>query len=576
MNQQFFKFIKENNLSPFSNSKAIIRGETDSIFKTRDAKAINQKVLSKIASNFCFYDTSALFQCFSFTLDADEIKKRQDFFKSIQTKDRSYLKKIAVPKKCWRPKYDLIAVTENEETFIRLNELGCLAKLLISENDLNELEKYDLVQVIDCDEFSRFLERLPQTVFIDSASDAYLERYLEVLSAWLENIELLEKYDLEDELKEIIAELKPLFLLMEKKKSSILSREHVFNKLEEINDNISKKIKEMTISGDSLLKIVNEGKLPPEFKKIVDDSVKEAGLPFSIININIPVTIDEKELDSLIKKQDANEFTNIAELIKSYSKQLKAVPEKLEKISSLLLIFDFFSGILKFKSEFESYPEVCDLIEINNSKNIFLENAQPISFGIDINNRCSILTGANSGGKTTLIEHIIQLISLTQLGLSASGKIKMPLFSEVYYFAKNKGSMNKGAFETLLTQMSKIKPGRKTLILADEIESVTEPGVAGKIICATSDYFIKKECFLVIATHLGQEIIKNLPKYARVDGIEAKGLDENFELIVDHNPVIGRLAHSTPELIVERLASSDSCEYFSYVYEFLKNNFEKK
>jgi lysophospholipid acyltransferase (LPLAT)-like uncharacterized protein len=47
------------------------------------------------------------------------------------------------------------------------------------------------------------------------------------------------------------------------------------------------------------------------------------------------------------------------------------------------------------------------------------------------------------------------------------------LFSEIYYFAKNKGSTNKGAFETLLTQLSKIQPGKQTLILADEIESVT-------------------------------------------------------------------------------------------------------
>ena len=86
----------------------------------------------------------------------------------------------------------------------------------------------------------------------------------------------------------------------------------------------------------------------------------------------------------------------------------------------------------------------------------------------------------------------------------------MPLFSEVYYFAKNKGSSDKGAFENLLSQMAKIKPGNNTLILADEIESVTEPGVAGKIISATAEYFLGKNCFLVVATHLGREVQKNL------------------------------------------------------------------
>ena len=40
----------------------------------------------------------------------------------------------------------------------------------------------------------------------------------------------------------------------------------------------------------------------------------------------------------------------------------------------------------------------------------------------------------------------------------------------------------------------------------------------------------------------------------RIDGIEAKGLDENLDLIVDRTPKFGCLARSTPELIVERLA----------------------
>ncbi len=108
--------------------------------------------------------------------------------------------------------------------------------------------------------------------------------------------------------------------------------------------------------------------------------------------------------------------------------------------------------------------------------------------------------------------------------------------------------MSKGAFETLLTQMSEIQPGEKTLILADEIEAVTEPGVAGEIIVSTAEYFIEKNCFLVIATHLGQEVKDLLPDKCRIDGIEARGLTENYELIVDHNPVLGKLANSTPEM----------------------------
>jgi dsDNA-specific endonuclease/ATPase MutS2 len=240
-------------------------------------------------------------------------------------------------------------------------------------------------------------------------------------------------------------------------------------------------------------------------------------------------------------------------------------------------LFDFFQKIkwweLNPDSDKASYgyclTSPSNEFVIYSSKNLFLDKPQAISFSLDDKSRCSILTGANSGGKTTLLEHIIQLIALQQVGLPVSGNVKMPIFTEIYYFAKNKGSASKGAFETILTQMSKIKTGEKTLILADEIESVTEPGVAGKIIAATADYFIRQGCFLVIATHLGKEIQNYLPALARIDGIEAKGLDENYELIVDHNPVIGRLANSTPELIIEKMAQTGD-DYLKFVRDWVK------
>ncbi|MDO8641928.1 MAG: hypothetical protein Q7R33_10420, partial [Nitrosarchaeum sp.] len=310
--------------------------------------------------------------------------------------------------------------------------------------------------------------------------------------------------------------------------------------------------------------------LPKELQDIVEAEISLSGLPDQIFNTTIPVTIDEKELEKIIKQQSSNEFIGLSETIRKNAQKLKQIPSKLTELQEALILFDFCSGISKFIDQTFTFPASSDDFSLLNSENLLLEKAQPISFHLNQENKCSILTGANSGGKTTLIEHILQSISLFQLGLPTKGILKTPIFSEIYYFAKNKGSMSKGAFETLLTQMSKIQPGKKTLILADEIESVTEPGVAGKIICATAEYFIKQDCFLVIATHLGQEIQKYLPQYARIDGIEAKGLDENYELIVDHNPVLGRLANSTPELIVERLANSQDEDYFKYIHEYLK------
>ncbi|MDP1728891.1 MAG: hypothetical protein Q8L27_01665 [archaeon] len=556
MQKELFKFIVENNLSPFNRYKTQIKNNEESIFKTRDAKSIHNKVLGKISENFYFSDTSNLLDAFYFTDNFNEIKKRQEFFKSIKSLnfENSFLSEIKSPEPVWGPKYDIVAVTANEKTFIELKKLGCPVKFITSPDDVLELETCDIIQAIDCEDFENYLEQLNQTISVREVEDVYLERYLETLSGWKKNLEVLDKNKLDDEMRNSVNQLKNLLLLISEQKSEKITRDSVEITVEEMNESISEKIKTISISGGQLFEMLSKNSLSKEILDIIEAEIEKTNLPEEIFNKSIPITIEEQELSKVVRLQDSNEFVSISEKIKKQSAELKQIPEKLKKLENSLLMLDFYAGISKFIKNEHLIPENSEEFLIEDSANIFLNNPQPVSFLLNKNQRCSILTGANSGGKTTLLEHIIQVISIFQMGLPISGKVKTPLFSEIYYFAKNKGSISKGAFETLLSQMAKINPGKQTLILADEIESVTEPGVAGKVLCATADYFIKKNCFLVIATHLGYEIQKNLPQNARIDGIEAKGLDENYELIVSHNPILGKLAHSTPELIIEKMA----------------------
>ena len=564
MKEEIIEFIRENNLSPFNRTKTSLKSEGDGIYRTKDAKAVHNKVISSLSSGFCFSDTSNLFNFFSFSSDSKEIGRRQEFFGKIgNVIDSGFLSSINTPKQWWKPKYGIIAVTEDEKTFNELQKLGCPVRFIINQSDI--------VQVIDCENFSRAFENLPQSVFLDSVDEVYLERYVQLLSAWKANIEILKENKLDGRIGEIVSSLYELFPLMDDGKKEMIKKEDIENAARAINAAVSEEIKKLTISGDVLFKMLSKSTLPDEMMNIVKKAVNDSGLPPSLFVRGIPIEIDESEMDKLLKRQNAAEHTTIAEKIKKRAGELRKVPALLSELSNLILYFDFVSGISRYSAG-KNFPGNAEDFVIDSSANLFIDKAQAISFNLNGDNRCSILTGANSGGKTTLLEHIIQLISLYNLGLPVSGNVKLPMFSDVYYFAKNKGSTNKGAFETLLTQMSKIKPGKQTLILADEIESVTEPGVAGAIVSASADFFIKQGCFMVVATHLGKEIEKKLPQYARVDGIEAKGLDEFYELIVDHNPVLGRLANSTPELIVEKMANSFKTDYFNHLYQFLKNN----
>lgn len=572
MEKELLEFIGKNKLSPFSKYKSQLKSLEESIFRTRDAKSIHNKLLSVLSRNFVFAETSNLWSCFSFTCDLEEIKKRQEFFKTLETRSNVFLQELKTPKPFWKPKYGLIVVTEDEKTLMKLKELNVPVQFLISENDVFELEGYDIVQVIDCEDYSPLLERLPQSVFLDSLDEVYLERYVEMLSGWKHNLEILQQNHTNEQINEIVCGLVPLLKLTSNKQLENLTRERVEQKLEDINDEISSRIKQMSISGDMLFSMLSDGKMPEELKKLVREAIKNSGIPENMYTSNIPAKIDEEELERLMKQQNADEFTGLAESIKKYADSLIIIPDKLKKLGSLLVYFDFTSGTAELSEGKKAGIVHSNEMYFQESTNLFLDRAQPVSFTLNEQHRCSILTGANSGGKTTLLEHILQLVSLSQIGLPVQTEVKIPLFSDVYYFAKNKGSVNKGAFETLLIQMSKINPGKKTLILADEIESVTEPKVAGKIISATAEYFLQKGCYLVIATHLGHEIQKVLPNFARIDGIEATGLDENFELIVNHNPVLGRLANSTPELIVEKMANSEKTEYFEFLNNKIKYN----
>ncbi len=596
MRRELVEFVLENGLSPFSSGRSLVKKTEKSIYQTKDARAVHLKVLGKLSSDFVFANSFHLWNCFGVASGLGEIEKRQEFFRGIKNNGQGvgvdFLEKLSKPRVSWKPKYDVVVVTESEESFVRLNGLGCGVILLSNQNDVSDLERYDIVQVVDCDEFSSVLERLPQSVFLNSIEDVYLERFLEELSGWRENFAVLNGVDVSRGLRDCLDELIDPFALLENKEGRVISEGEVEAVLEEINEEVGESIKGMTISGAAMMKMLGEGKMPQGILEVVKSAIERSGLPEHVFNLGIPVSIDYKELEAQIRIASTNEFSDVAEKIKRNASMLKGLPEILRRLEAEILVEDFSCGVAEYFKHLEvkdkelgvkemGFPKAAEELLMEDGVNLFLKDAQPISFILNDNVKCSILTGANSGGKTTLLEHILQNISLMRMGLPVVGNFKCPVFDEVYYFAKTKGSTSKGAFETLLSQMSGIfdlgdrrrgAGNRKVLILADEIEAVTEPGVAGRIIGATAEYFVKRGAYVILATHLGLEIAKALPNGARVDGIEATGLDENFNLIVNHNPVLGRLASSTPELIVERMARAHKGDYFEFLFEKMKSS----
>lgn len=538
--------------------------------RTRDAKAVHTRLISMMCTATKLKPTRLIFQRFAYTSDMKEIARRKQFF-SLKS-DNSVLDKLKEPIPSWRPEYGVLVVTESEKVaaYLRTNKIPY--QLLVTENDIKDLEAYELIQVIECDRYERLLEELPQTVFMDSEKDAFIERYLILLSGWLKNLHLLQDFDFSDlneGIQSVIEKLLSLEHLLNQSTLQGLDERSVDVKLAQMNSELETFMKSFTITGSDLFAMMSRQQQPKEITQKISELIKASGLPQDICTRSVPIQLDETEFQKRLDELEKNKYASSAENVKKHASLIKEIPTLIESLQAYLIVIDFLGAAHSLDGD--TFITYSDRLNIKAGLNPFLKAPKPISFSLDNETSCSVLTGANSGGKTTLIEHMLALVLLANLGIPVKGEVTLPLFSEIYYFAKNKGSMNKGAFETLLTQLASITPGKNTLILADEIEAVTEPGVAADIIAATIDYYAKQGCYMIVATHLGKEIQHELPSHARIDGIEAKGLDEKYQLIIDHCPVIGKLANSTPELIIEKMAKTKNKEYFTFVHRFISD-----
>ncbi|MFX0091449.1 MAG: helix-hairpin-helix domain-containing protein [Candidatus Hodarchaeota archaeon] len=190
--------------------------------------------------------------------------------------------------------------------------------------------------------------------------------------------------------------------------------------------------------------------------------------------------------------------------------------------------------------------------------------------------RVVLLSGANSGGKTTLLMTIAYCVILAQIGFGVPAQnAEIGLFDEFFYFRKATGAVNAGAFEATLKNLARIVLSEQPrIILADEMESISEPGASARVIGTFLDLLNADNVACgVFVTHLAREIAKE-SQFVRIDGIEAQGLDKNLELIVDRTPKFNYYARSTPQLIVERLSKKMKGKQKD-VYEEILKRFKK-
>jgi len=286
-----------------------------------------------------------------------------------------------------------------------------------------------------------------------------------------------------------------------------------------------------------------------------------------------PVEHDERVIDRLREQMGADRNRRAARIKRELAEELGELRDPAESLVEDALELDVELAVSRFARDFGcSFPEFGgDGVAIEGGRSPLLdvafEDVEPVDYAIE---GVSLLSGVNSGGKTSTLDLVGTVAIVAQMGLPVpADSVRTRRFEALHYQAKTQGTLDAGAFESTLREFGSLVGGaERRLILVDELESITEPGASAVIIAGILEALAESDSTAVFVSHLAGEILEAAETDVTVDGIEAVGLVDG-ELKV--KPVPGRndhLARSTPELIVEKLAGDEGAFYADLLEKF--------
>ncbi len=291
---------------------------------------------------------------------------------------------------------------------------------------------------------------------------------------------------------------------------------------------------------------------------------------------SFPVDHDESAVSRLKTELSAARDRRAARLKAELASDLGDLREPVETLVRDALELDVEFAVARFARDFDCVmPDVVDPgssdsgFRIEGGRSPLLDvdfaDAEPVDYAVS---GATLLSGVNSGGKTSTLDLVALVVVLAQMGMpvpAASATVER--FEEVHYYAKSQGTLDAGAFEATLRDFGDLVEGADgRLVLVDELESITEPGASAKIIAGILEALDGQDATAVFVSHLAREIRDAADFDVAVDGIEAEGLVDG-ELRVNRSPRKGHLARSTPELIVEKLAGDRDTDFYGDLLE---------
>ena len=304
------------------------------------------------------------------------------------------------------------------------------------------------------------------------------------------------------------------------KKNASAELKRLYNSLEDIKANIKSTVVKLLATPDFTNELRDtvytsrDGRTV--FQVRAEAKNKIEGIVHDVSASGQTFFIEPKELTELHNRERETEIlinSEVERILRVFSEEIGKNHKEIIETHNILAETDFIFAKAKYSHKFDSSPAelsdtpVMELIEMKNPVlSEVCDKVIPNDFSLSSKNKCTIITGSNTGGKTVILKTIGLFVLMARAGLH------LPCMRAVIYpFKKVYADIgdSQNIIQSLSTFSSHIKnliemtnnADKDTLILVDEICSGTDPSEGAAIAKAILKSIVRKGACSVITTH---------------------------------------------------------------------------